>query len=81
MIRDGINPDNQIIIPYTTAMKQLLGVTSLDEVDIQVNQGEDLTKTQAAITRVLRKRHRIQGEEDPDDFNVHNQADIISMAY
>jgi putative ABC transport system permease protein len=28
------NPDDQIIVPYTTAMKQVLGMNYLEEVDL-----------------------------------------------
>lgn len=73
------NPDNQIIIPYTTAMKQLFGVVHLHEIDVQAQEDSDLTQTQADITKVLRKRHRIPREK-PDDFYVRNQSDIIDMA-
>src|SRR5262249_37526437 len=37
------NPDDQIIIPYTTAMKSLLGLTSLREVDVAAEEGVDLS--------------------------------------
>ncbi|MCL2647435.1 MAG: ABC transporter permease [Phycisphaerales bacterium] len=37
------NPDDQIIIPYTTAMKRLFGLTNLREIDIVANEGVDLS--------------------------------------
>lgn len=73
------SPDDQAIIPYTTAMKQMLGLDYLNEIDVQAEQGADLTAVQNRITALLRKAHRIQpGAED--DFNVRNQADFIQMA-
>jgi putative ABC transport system permease protein len=66
-------------MPYTTAMKQLLGLDRLGEVDIQVSEGYDLTNVQTAIQKLLRKRHHTQ-EDAPDDFNIINQADIIATA-
>ena len=73
------NPDNQIIVPYTTAMKQLFGLTKLQEIDVQANPDVNLSEVESAITKILRQRHRIR-PESPDDFHVRNQADIIEMA-
>lgn len=73
------NPDDQAIMPYKTAMKQLLGIDYLREVDVQADEGADLSKLQKTITTIIRKRHRIQ-EEDPDDFNIRNQAEALETA-
>jgi len=73
------NPDDQVIIPYSTAMKQVLGVDYLREIDIQAQEDADLDAVVADTTRLLRKRHRIQpGAED--DFNIRNQAELLEMA-
>ena len=37
------NPDDQIIVPYTTAMKILLGLTSVREIDVAAYDGVDLS--------------------------------------
>lgn len=73
------NPDDQAIMPYKTAMKQLLGIDYLREVDVQADEGADLSKLQKTITTIIRKRHRIQ-EEDTDDFNIRNQAEALETA-
>ena len=53
------NPDDQALIPYPTAIKQLLGVDYLREIDMQINSGADQEEVQAQAEEVLRKRHRI----------------------
>jgi putative ABC transport system permease protein len=73
------NPDDQIIVPYTTAMKQLFGVDYVREIDIQIQDGADLNTVQDAATALLRKRHRLQPEAD-DDFSIRNQAEILQTA-
>lgn len=73
------NPDDQILIPYTTAMKQLFGQEHLREIDIQAKTGADLAKVQEEVTTVLRRRHRLLPGA-PDDFSIRNQADIIDTA-
>jgi putative ABC transport system permease protein len=70
------NPDDQAIIPYSTAMKQLLGTDRLREIDIQVKQGYDQSKAQEEVSKVLRRRHRIQPEGE-NDFSIFNQAELI----
>ena len=70
------NPDDQTLIPYSTAMKQLLGTTSLREIDISVAEGVDQKKVVAEITELLRKRHRLVASAE-DDFNIRNQAEMI----
>lgn len=73
------NPDDQAIIPYTTAMKQVLGLLYLREIDLQIDPKADIKQAQIKATRLLEKTHRIQ-PGSPDDFNIRNQAEIIQTA-
>jgi len=60
-------------------MKQLLGLDYLHEIDIQAADDVSLNKVQKAITSLLKKRHR-SVEGMPDDFHMHNQAEIVETA-
>jgi len=73
------NPDNQIIIPFTTAMKRVLGVIYLNEINLRAVDEKKLDALQIQVTELLRKRHRLRPEQ-PNDFNVHNQAEVLSTA-
>jgi putative ABC transport system permease protein len=73
------NPDDQVLVPFTTAMKQLFGLDYLGEVDVQAAEGANLTELQSSMATLLRKRHRTQ-EGLPNDFDVRNQADMIETA-
>jgi putative ABC transport system permease protein len=73
------NPDDQVLIPLTTAMKQVFGQEYLREVDIQAADGINLTKLQDDVTAFFRKRHKVQPGM-PDDVNIRNQADILDAA-
>ncbi|MFC1828945.1 ABC transporter permease [Thermodesulfobacteriota bacterium] len=73
------NPDDQITVPYTTAMKQLFGLDYINEIDIQAVDSGALEKIQESATPVLRKQHRLV-EDMPDDFHFHNQAEIVETA-
>ena len=69
------NPDDQIVIPLTTAMAQMLGKTTVDNVYLTVKDGADMEKAIEDISVVLRRMHRIQpGRED--DFSVRNLQEI-----
>jgi putative ABC transport system permease protein len=73
------NVDEQIFIPYTTAMRQLFGLLYVNEIDIEARPGADLKVLQDDVTALLRKRHRTQSDA-PDDIRVRNQADAVEMA-
>ncbi len=70
------NPDDQAIVPYTAAMKQLFGLDYLREIDIQCADLADLSKVQEATAELLRTSHRIPADA-PDDFHIFNQAEMI----
>jgi putative ABC transport system permease protein len=73
------NPDDQVLVPYTTAMKQLFGVEYLREIDIAAAEGSDLNKVQEDVAALIRKRHKVQAGL-PDDVNIRNQAEILDAA-
>jgi putative ABC transport system permease protein len=73
------NPDDSATVPYTTAMKQLFGLTYVREIDVQCKSEADLNKTQDAVTGLIRRRHRVRPEM-PDDIEIRNQADLLSTA-
>lgn len=72
------NPDDQIVIPYKTAMKQLMGVDYLREIDLHVKDGENIEQAISLSSEILRKQHRLSQQED--DFNIRNQAEIMETA-
>lgn len=72
------NPDDQVIIPFTTAMQVLIGTDYLNEISIQGETGSDLNAIQESITELLRTRHKLAPEAE-NDFNVSNQAEMLSF--
>src|SRR5436190_3651197 len=71
----GQDQDDVIIVPYTSAMKRLFGVTTLQSIVIQTASSDMLQPAQDQITELLRQRHRIVPPRD-DDFGVRNQQEI-----
>jgi putative ABC transport system permease protein len=75
----GQDQDDVIVIPYTTAMKRLQGVTTLRTINVQMLKPTLLATAQQQIIELLRQRHRIGPGRD-DDFTVRNQQEIADMA-
>jgi putative ABC transport system permease protein len=70
------NPDDQILIPYTTAMKRLLGVDSLRAIYVQVSDEGALDDAQEGIRQVLRARHGLRAGA-PDDFYIQSSTEFL----
>lgn len=75
----GTDQDDIVIMPYTSAMKRVVGGTTLRGIDVQVGVPGDLEPAQQQITALLRQRHNIRAGRD-DDFTVRNQQEIAETA-
>jgi len=75
----GQDQDDFIIVPYTSAMKRVQRVSTLNAIIVQAAKPNLLTVVQQQITELLRQRHRITTGKD-DDFTVRNQQEIAEMA-
>ena len=71
----GNNQDDTLIIPYTTAMKQLTGQRHLKALNLQIVRSERMTAAQALVTSLLRQRHKL-GAGVNNDFSILNQQEI-----
>jgi len=75
----GMNQDDRLVIPYTTAMKRITGDRYLRSISVQVASAARMDAAEQQITSLLRQRHRLQSGQD-DDFNIFNQKDIAETA-
>ena len=71
----GVDQDDVVIMPYTSAMKRVAGGTTLRNINVQVGNANDLAIAQQQIIDLLRQRHNIRAGRD-DDFTVRNQQEI-----
>ena len=60
-------------------MKQVLGQTYLNEVDLSAADESRLTAIQNRATRLIRRRHHL-GDDKANDFNVRNQTEVLKSA-
>src|SRR3954454_21314582 len=76
----GTDQDDIVIMPYTSAMKRVLGGgTTLRNINAQVASPRDLQPAQQQIVALLRQRHNIREGRD-DDFTVRTQEEIAATA-
>ena len=75
----GSDQDDTIVVPYTTAMKRILGAKTLRQITLSVEKGKPLAPVQIALNELLAQRHRIGPGQEPD-FIVRGQDEIANMA-
>ena len=73
------NPDDQVFIPYTTAMKRVFGVDNLSSISLQAKTDKVLEAAETEATELIRKQHKIPINKDLD-FHIRNQAEFIETA-
>src|SRR5215472_6358417 len=72
----GQDQDDTIILPYTTAMKKIKGITWLDDILCSAVSQDAVKAAGQEAAALLRDRHHLRPEEE-DDFNIRNPEDII----
>jgi len=72
------SPDDQVMIPLSTAQKILLGQKHLGLIRIKISGQEKIPAAMEQIRRTLRYRHGIDNPED-DDFSVRSLDQAVEM--
>ena len=75
----GIDQDDVVVMPYTSAMKRVAGGTTLRNINVQIGSEDQITSAQQQIVSLLRQRHNIRTGRD-DDFTVRNMQDVADTA-
>ena len=78
---DGRDQDDTVIIPVTTAQRQLFGNRFPDSVRFALVQGvseEAMPQAEREMTALLRQRHRLQDGMD-NDFSIRNLSAIADV--
>ena len=70
------NPDDQVFIPYSTAMKRVFGDDYLSSISVQANNGKLIEAAETELTELIRKQHEIPINKEPD-FHIRNQAEFM----
>jgi putative ABC transport system permease protein len=75
----GMDQDDTVIIPLTTAQERLLGINYVQNINIQAASTEVINQVQEDTTALLRVRHHIAANA-PDDFTVRNLVAVMATA-
>lgn len=73
------NNDDRILVPLTTAQKQLFGAKYLTSIALEAKSEEVMTKAQNQVGYLLLERHDISDVSDAD-FRIMSQSDILEAA-
>jgi putative ABC transport system permease protein len=75
----GGNQDDTVIIPLKTAQERLIGITYVQNINVQATGTDVIYQVQEDITTLLRARHKLAATT-PDDFTVRNMVAIMATA-
>ncbi len=69
--------DRRAFIPITTHIRQISGnKTNIDQIYVKIADNYDLDKAQENVTKLLRRLHHLQ-VNDEDDFRIRNRQEAI----
>ena len=74
----GSDQDDNIIIPWTTAKRKMLGIRYIKDMYISVVSREQIGMAKDQITSLMRQRHHLRSDQ-PDDFSIRDYTEIAEM--
>jgi len=74
----GQDRDDVVMVPYTTVMKKIRGVTFINNATVSAASSNEVKVVADRIATLLRVRHRLQ-PGDPDDFMVRTIEEMASV--
>jgi putative ABC transport system permease protein len=75
----GQDQDDTVLIPYTSAMERLTGLTTVSTLMVSAATSQQIDAVQQSVTQLLEQRHRIVPPQI-DDFQVRNLQSIAQAA-
>ena len=75
----GQDQDDTILMPYTSAMQRLTGLTTVNQLMVTAVDGAHVDAVQQELTLLLQRRHAIVAPQ-PNDFQVRNLQSVAAAA-
>jgi len=75
----GSSRDDIFIVPYTTAMRKLRGITTIDSISATAAREDQVSAVEEQIINLLKQRYNAR-PDDNDAFYAYNQAEIAKAA-
>ncbi|MFN2374235.1 MAG: ABC transporter permease, partial [Cyclonatronaceae bacterium] len=74
---DGVDQDNQIFIPVRTALRRVFNITYINSIFLMARNRDEMNETAVRIRDILRERHRLDIRDQPDDFTINTQLELL----
>ncbi len=74
----GIDINDFMYVPLQTALKEVLGIDYLSEIDVIIKSESYFPRAISDISRLLRKNHNIKDPEK-DDFQITTMTEVIEQ--
>ena len=74
---DGVDQDNQIFIPVRTALRRVFNIAYINSIYLMAQNREVMDEAAMHIRDRLRERHRLDDRDQPDDFTINTQLDLL----
>ncbi len=71
----GMDRDNEIVVPISTAMRRLSNADTISGAKILVREPARVAETAREVRRLLRERHALAADQ-PDDFTLVTPAQV-----
>ncbi len=75
----GSDQDDAIFAPVTTVQRKLKGITHIERIELVAGDREASFRLLKEIKALLRQHHRLR-EDQPDDFRLHNRAELAQTS-
>ena len=76
----GMDQDDIIMIPYSTAQKRVFGTSfpgAVSTIEVKVSSVDKIEQAEKEITDLLKIRHRI-GKNQENDFSIRNMTEMVN---
>jgi len=74
---NGVDQDDQIIIPINTALRRVFNLTYLSTIYVQSKNNQSINESILEVRELLRRRHHLMNFKKPGDFTIQNQIDVL----
>jgi putative ABC transport system permease protein len=76
----GIDQDDIVLMPYTTAQNRLSGNVRLGQILVNTASESDIPAAEDEVAGIMREAHHLDASGTEDDFTVKNQTEIAQAA-
>lgn len=72
------NPNDDVLVPLSTAQYRVTGSDRLESMDVQIRQGSAVEQALVDVERILRREHRIRPGQD-NDFGILDRKQFLEV--